>query len=161
MKYVSTENDLSEVCVLRLGWAVDLIKVILVVMPILLIVMGVVQFYQDRMLPASVVRHSVPYAAYLFVPYLVFIVWFVWSPWRRGSILIDKEKLFVPRFFRIQEFERGRTRVDVNTLSAEFHVCKVSNAFQSAVFYVNGSSASLLRLWSKSPMNESCKEHDI
>jgi hypothetical protein len=150
-----SENDLNEVQAIRLGWNIDPIKVILIAMPIVLVVMGVIQIYQDRSVPVSGLGTRVPYAAYVLGLYTVFFVWFIWSPWRRGRILIDKKGLSVPRFFRVQVFERGMTEVVVDSLSAEFHVCTIKNSSQSAVFMVNAQSASLLRAWATPPTNES------
>lgn len=160
MNNPATENDLNEVRAIRLGWQIDPIKVVLIAMPVVLVVMGIVQVYQGRSLPVSVQGTRVPYAAYVLGLYIVFFVWFIWSPWRRGKILVDKKKLSVPRFFCVQVFKRGQTSIVIDRLSAEFHVCKVSDEHHSAIFCVNARSANLLNVWVTPPTNESTASED-
>jgi hypothetical protein len=155
-----TENDLNEVRAIRLGWQIDPIKVVLIAMPVILIVMGIVQVYQGRSLPVSVQGARAPYATYVLGLYILFFVWFIWSPWRRGKILIQKKNLSVPRFFRVQVFQRGKTSVVIDRLSAEFHVCKVSDEHQTAIFCANARSVNLLNVWATPRTNESAASED-
>jgi hypothetical protein len=80
------------------------------------------------------------------------------NPLRRGSILVDRDTLRLPRLARVEEFDRTKTNVWIHRAGVDMNSCLVRENAKCACFFVNDESADVLKLWAMLSVEEGAFE---